>query len=145
MNLTTSPTKNLPHIKLNIIVPLVDSSKHSTFLIQKQLHDEIQPKSKENMDISYDDTVITENLPTKMNSVWMTMMLKTLGEKEGIDNDDAPIEAAKKMNEMIKTLTNKLPCKIGPWRSIKSWKSNYHPDPTDLLTELPEDTEFVES
>ena len=45
------------------------------------------------MDISDDKTVITENLSTKMNSFWMTTMFKTPGEKEEIDNDNAPIEA----------------------------------------------------
>ena len=49
------------------------------------------------------------------------------------------------MNEMIKVLTNKIPYKIGPWKNIESWKSNYHPDPTYLVTELPEDIDFVES
>ena len=48
------------------------------------------------MDISDNDTVITGKLPIKMISVWMTMMFKTPEEKEGIDNDDAPIEAIKK-------------------------------------------------
>ena len=49
------------------------------------------------------------------------------------------------MNEMIKALTNRLPCKIEPWKNIKSGIYNYHPDQTDLLTELPEDIDFVKS
>ena len=48
------------------------------------------------MDISDDETVIAEKLPTGINSVRMTVMLKNLGEKKGIDNDDAPIEAITK-------------------------------------------------
>ena len=47
------------------------------------------------MDISDDETVITEKLPTKMNIVGMTMLFKTPGETEGIDDDDTPIEAIK--------------------------------------------------
>ena len=102
MNPTTSPTKKTPHIEVkdhctalvsNISVSLVDPSKQSTFLLQKQLHYEIQAASEDNMDISDDETVITEKLLTKMNSVRMTMVSKTPGEKKGIDNDDAPIEA----------------------------------------------------
>ena len=46
---------------------------------------------------------------------------------------------------MIKGLKNKLPCKIGHWKNIKSCKSNYHSNPIDLLTELPEDIDFAES
>ena len=80
-----------------------------------------------------------------MNSVQMTIMFKTPGEKEGVDNDDAPIEAILKMNEMIKALTNKLHCKIRPCKNIKSWKSNYHPDYSDILTELQKGIDFVES
>ena len=33
----------------------------------------------------------------------------------------------------------------GTLEDIKTWKSKYHPDPTDLLTELLEDINFVES
>ena len=49
-----------------------------------------------------------------MNSDRTKMTFKILGKKEEIDDDDTPIEAIKKMNEMIKDLTNKLSWKIRP-------------------------------
>ena len=105
MNPTTSPIKKTLHIEdkkyctaleSTISVPIVDPSKHSTFLLQKQLHDEIKPAFEDNIDISDDETVITKKISTKMNSVQMTMMFKSPGEKKGIDNDDAFIKAIKK-------------------------------------------------
>ena len=45
----------------------------------------------------------------------MRMMIKILSKKQDISDDDAPFEAIKNINEMIKALTNKLPVKIGPW------------------------------
>ena len=78
MNPTASPTKNTPHIKVKnycaalertISVYIVELSKHSAFLLQNQLHYEIQPASEDNMDILDDETIITEQLPNKMNSV----------------------------------------------------------------------------
>ena len=64
----------------------------------------------------------------------MAMTFKTPEEKNRIDDDATPIGAIKKMNDMIKALTNKLPYKIGPWKNIEIWKSIYHPDPTDSIT-----------
>ena len=48
------------------------------------------------MDISDDETVITEKITTKINSVWMIIMFKSPGENKGIDNDDSPIESIEK-------------------------------------------------
>ena len=87
---TTSPTTNISHIEIKdycsslestISVPMVDLSKHSAFLLQKQLHDEIQLASEDNMNISNDETVFIEKLPTKINIVRMIMMFKTPGER----------------------------------------------------------------
>ena len=44
---------------------------------------------------------------------------------------------------MLKVLTNKLPCRVGPW-NISNLKYGI-PRLTDLLTELPNDVDFVES
>ena len=49
-----------------------------------------------------------------------------------------------KKNEMIKSITNTLPCKIRPWKNIKLGNLSNTQTPTDLLTELPEDIEFSE-
>ena len=67
-----------------------------------------------------DDTVEETNISQEIasyDSVRMTMMFKIPGKKEGYDDDDAPLLAIKKMNEMLKALTNKLPCFVGPWKS----------------------------
>ena len=46
------------------------------------------------------------------------------------------------MNQMIKALTNKLACRLGPWK-MKDAKTMLKA--TDLLTELPEDIDFAET
>ena len=78
MNPTTSPTKKNPNIEIKdycsalesaISVPIADPSKHSTLLLQKKLRNEIQPSSEENVNILPDETVLTEKVLTKMNSV----------------------------------------------------------------------------
>ena len=131
MNNITSPTANNPHKEINyqrsalestISLPIADPSKHSTFLLQKQLYDEMHPVSDDTMDISDDETIVIEKLAPNMNSVSMTMMFKTPGKEEVIDDDDAPIEAILKINEILKALKNKVPYRIGPYKNIKSWK-----------------------
>ena len=64
-----------------ISVHIVDPSKHVIFLLQKQLYDEVHPAFEDSMDILADETVVTETLSLKMNSVQMTMILKTQGRK----------------------------------------------------------------
>ena len=47
------------------------------------------------------------------------------------------------MNEILKALSNKLPCRVGPWTN-----SNFKDgalSKKDLLKTLPEDIDFVES
>ena len=75
MNHITSPTKKTPHIEVKdystalestISVPIVYPSKHSTFLLQKQLHDKIQPASEDNIDILDDKRVITKNYQPRL-------------------------------------------------------------------------------
>ena len=49
----------------------------------------------------------------------MKMMFKLPSKKEGCSDADAPHIAIKKMNEMLKVLSNKLPCCVGPWLQTK--------------------------
>ena len=46
------------------------------------------------------------------------------------------------MNEMIKALSNKIPCRVGQWNT-RTLDGKIRME--DLLTELPEDVDFVES
>lgn len=61
-----------------------------------------------------------------------------LVQKKGIDEDEAPLEAIRRMNEMIRSLINKYPLvKFGPW-SGESTKLN------PLLIEFPGDVDISE-
>ena len=66
------------------------------------------------------------------------MMYIVPGTEKGIDEDEAPNEAIRRMNEMIRSLINKCPSvKFGPW--IGNYTKN-----NPLLTEFPEDVDIVE-
>ena len=56
-----------------------------------------------------------------------------------------PLKQFKNNNNILKSLTNKLHCKIGPQRKIESWKYICHPNLKHLLTDLSEDINFVKS
>ena len=66
------------------------------------------------------------------------MMYVVPGTEKGIDEDEAPLEAIRRMHEMIRSLINKCPSvKFGPWIG----------EPTKLnplLTEFPEDVDIAE-
>ena len=80
---------------------------------------------------SDDDTVI----PNKNTSIWVYIIC--IGPKD-IKEEEAPCEAIRKMNQMIKCLINKIPSvKLGIWNH-ESYSSN------KFLTELPEDVDTVE-
>ena len=111
-----------------------DFTHKTTFMLQKELYE------------SKNDEIIPEipNGPSEFsNSVRMTMMFKLPSVKEGCVEEEAATVAVKKINEMLKVLSNKLPCRVGPW-NITNLK-NGTPKLTDLLTELPVDIDFVES
>ena len=73
----------------------------------------------------------------------MMMMFTIPSKKDGCDDNDASLVAISTINEMLKALMNKLPCRIGPW-NIRNLAYE-DPKEEDLLTILPEDTDFVES
>ena len=119
--------------------PMTDPSQRSTFLIQKEIYDAVE------LDFPDDDTIGDDNTTQDVSSyksLRMTMMFKLPGKEEGCDDDDAPLIAIQKMNDMIKALTNKLPCFVGPWKN----NVTYGPlKKEDLMTVLPDDIDFVES
>ena len=118
---------------------LRSTNKHdqikSTFLLQKELYEYGDDSS----------TVSQSNSshPKFRNSIRMTMMFKIPSKKEGCSDKEAPIVAIQKMNEMLKALSNKLPCRVGPW--LDNNLTNGSIQDSDLLTTLPEDIDFVES
>ena len=68
----------------------------------------------------------------------MSMMITVPGNNKGIDEDEAPLEAIRKMNLMIKSLINKIPSiKLGPWLNTEGNDNKY-------LLELPDDVKIVE-
>ena len=118
-----------------------DPSKMSTFLLQKRIHDSVSNITN----VNDDDTVEHENFSSNSefkNSIRMSMMFKVPTKKAGCSEEDAPMVAIKKMNEMIKSLTNKLPCRVGPW-IMNQFKISLKEK--DLLKILPENIDFVES
>ena len=123
-------------------MPMIDPTKLSTFLLQKKIH---AAHHKPTFLDNDEDTVTHENsnsLDEFSNSTRMTMMFRLPNKKDGCSEEEAPVIAIRKMNLMLKTLTNILPCQVGPWLMNKS--SSTIKD-KDLLKVLPEDIDFVES
>ena len=113
----------------------------STFLIHKAFtNDDLS------INLSDDDTVSHENAKKSTtsftNSIRMTMMYKLPSKKEGCSDEDAPKFAINKMNLMIKVLTNKLDCRVGPWTLNQAHSSVTD---ADLHKFLPDDVDLVES
>ena len=69
-------------------------------------------------------------------------MFKLPAKTGDLIDEDAPILSIRKMNQMIKALTNKLPCRLGLCK-MKDNKTRLKVQ--DLLTGLPEDVDFVET
>ena len=69
-------------------------------------------------------------------------MYKLPEKKEIIDEDNPVTLGIQKINAMLKALTNKITCHIGPWKQ-KDKKTKLKKE--DLLTQLPDDVDFVES
>ena len=138
------PTTNYKKaLTATIDTPMTDPSNRSTFIIQKEICDH---NSDVATGIDDDSTVELDNQqPTTdfVNSVRMTMMFKLPGKKEGCSDEEAPTIAIQRMNEMLKALTNKLPCRVGPWNMTNI--AHTTPTSADLLTSLPDDVDFVES
>ena len=85
----------------------------------------------------FSDDIIVGNTST-LCSQRLSMMFLVPGTEKGIDEEEAPNEAIRRMNEMIRSLINKyLSVKFGPWIG-KYTKNN------PLLIEFPEDVDIVE-
>ena len=120
-----------------IEVEMINPREKSTFLIQKELC-ETESFPDDDSTIANDNTA-TADFP---NSVRLTMMFKLPNKTGDYCEDDAPIISIQVMNQMIKALTNKLQCRVGPW-NLKGRKTTLKMK--DLVRELPEDVDFVES
>ena len=135
------PLKQSSTYKKVLLTPSTNPRVMSTFLLHKNLHDE---KNTQPITLSDEETVEQENLISSskfQHSVRMTMMFKMPSKKDGCSDEEAPKIAIQKMNMMLKTLTNKLPCKVGPWKRQSIIKLSE----ADLHNCLPEDIDFVES
>ena len=78
-------------------------------------------------DVGLDDdaTVPCSPLSRSLLRTRMSMMVTVPGTDKGIDEDEAPLEAIRKMNLMIKSLINKIPSiKLGPWLHSEKNKIN---------------------
>ena len=108
---------------------IIEKPIRSTFHLLKMV------SSKFNKEICDDDTVEHEKLN---NDTRLTMMFMVPGEDKGIDEEEAPLEAIRRMNAMIKSLINKLPSiRLGPWKYDKKTSSK-------MISEFPEDVDVVE-
>ena len=116
---------------------MVNPREKSTFLIQKEL-------CETESSLDDDSTVENDNSATAdfPNSVRLTMMFKLPNKTGDYCEDDAPIISIQVMNQMIKALTNKVQCRVGPWK-LKGRKTTLKMK--DLIRELPEEVDFVES
>ena len=110
-----------------------DTLYKSTFQLQREIYE----------DNTEEDTVEIPSFATEYsNFVCMAMMFKLPTLKEGCVEAEAALFSIKQMNEMLKTLTNKLPCRVDPWRM----NNLAYGTPKDKdLTELPTDIDFAES
>ena len=121
----------------SIEVDMVNPREKSTFLIQKDL---CEKESFLDDDVTLEnDNSATSEFP---NSVRLTMMYKLPTKTGDYCEDDAPIISIQIMNKMIKALTNKIHCRVGPWK-LQGRKT--HLKMKDLVKELPEEVNFVES
>ena len=116
---------------------MTDPSSYSTFLIQKRICE--TKKISEDDSTAEHDNFRLKDFP---NSVRTTVMYKLPSKKDVMDEEDPIILGIQKINSMLKALTNKLDCRVGPWKQ-KDKKTRLKP--SDLVTQLPEDVDFVES
>ena len=66
------------------------------------------------------------------------MMVMVPGIDTGIDEDEAPFEAIRNINLMLRSLVNKIPSvRLGPWIINKAKKEKF-------IKELPEDVDITE-
>ena len=98
-------------LESTINTPMTDRLPRSTFLIQKELC-ETKSLPDDDSTVANDNCAVSEY----PNNIRTTMMYKLPSKSGDISEEDAPFLSIQKMNQMIKALTNKLPCKIGPWK-----------------------------
>lgn len=85
---------------------IIKKSIQSTYHVLKMV------SSKFNQKIYDDDTVDHAKL---CNDARLIMIFMVPGKEKGIDEKEAPLEAIRRMNAMIKSLINKLPSiRLGP-------------------------------
>ena len=121
----------------SIDIEMINPREKSTFLIQKDLCE--SEYNTDDASTVENDNSITSEFP---NSVRLTMMYKLPAKTGDYSEEDAPIISIQIMNQMIKAMTNKIRCRVGPWK-LQGRKTTLKMK--DLVKELPEDIDFVES
>ena len=66
--------------------------------------------------MSDDETVVQDKNPYNLRRIRMSIMIAIPGTDKGIDEEEAPLEAIRQLNTMIKSLINETKSiKLGPW------------------------------
>ena len=114
-------------------VTVTEKRPSSSFHIVKSLL-----SSHISIDNSDSATVVLGSKAKCSGKIRMSMMIAIPGANKGIDEDEAPLEAIRKMNNMVKSLINKIPSiKLIPWVPQEG-------KTVISLLELPEDVDIVE-
>ena len=110
-------------------MPVKEKLKTTSFHIVRDL--------LEKSDGNDDDTVVPTPKTSRYSSNIRLSSMISVPSKD-ISDEEAPFEAIRKMNGMLKSLFNKIPsCKIGKWKTEKGEKPIF-------LHELPEDVDIAE-
>ena len=120
-------------------LPVVEKPLSTSFHLLKKLHDKGITRTNCCVDFADDDTVCQGSETLDYDMVRTTMMFVVPSKEDGIDDNDAPFEAIKKINLMLKTVITKIPgIRIGPWLVGNEINKD------SLPKKLPEDIDIVE-
>ena len=120
-------------------LPVVEKPVSTSFLLLKKLHDKGITRVNNCVDFADDETVCQGAESIDYHRIRMTMMFVIPSQEDGVDEDEAQMEAIKRINLLLKTTINKIPSiRIGPWLVDKNLNK------ASLLKKLPDDIDIVE-
>ena len=124
-DMDTDDTSYLSVAKNSKHLPVVEKPVSTSFHLLKKLHDKGITRTNNSVDFADDETVCQGTEAIEHHRVRMTMMFVIPSKEEGVDDDEAPTEAIKKINLLLKTVINKIPnIRIGPWLVDKQLKKD---------------------
>ena len=98
---------------------VTEKPKTTSFHLCKDVHDRTLER-----DFSDEDTVSNTN-SSKYSNQRLSMMFSIPSLEKGIDEDEAPLEAIRQVNQMLHSLVNKVPSvRFGPWSGIVTKLNN---------------------